>query len=155
MWVCLNKCVWKRSLTKALMVAHFQSCLDVSASLDPVSVRTKPLWSGLYEVSIRLPFCYCPLVRSRACVDVRAGCLCPLPSGLRPVTHVLPIQVTNALREGGGSLFTVATQISTSNPQLVSTRAHLAANGPIDLDPPQLPPGRHNADMLLTSLSSR
>lgn len=95
-------CVRKRSLTKALMVAHFQSCLDISASLDHVSVRTKPLQSGLYEVSIRLCFCYCPLVRSRACVYVWSGCLCPLPSGLLPVTHVLPIQVTNAL--GGVSI---------------------------------------------------
>lgn len=64
------------------MVAHFQSCLDVSASLDRVSARTKPLRSGLDEVSISLRFCYCPLVRAGACVYVRSGCLCPLP--LRP-----------------------------------------------------------------------
>lgn len=81
-YVCMEK-----EVDKSTAVAHFQSCLDFSASLDQVSVRTKPLWSVLYEVSIRLRFCYCPLVRSRACMAVRSGCLCPLPSGLLPVTH--------------------------------------------------------------------
>lgn len=100
------------------MVVHFQSCLDLSASLDSLSLRTNPLQSGLYEVSIRLHFHYCTLVHSRVCVYVWSGCLCPLPSGLLPVTHVLPIQVTNAL--SGGTLFSVANP--TSNPQLMSSQ---------------------------------
>lgn len=132
----------------------FTSCSDGSVSSDRVSAGTKPLQSGLHEVSTRLRFRYCPSVRSRACVFVRSGCLCPLPSGLLSVTHVLPIQVTNALgMGGGGSLFTVATQISTSNPPArVFTRAQLAANGPIDLDPPSAPQlltGRYDADILV------
>lgn len=129
----ISVCEGKRGLTKALMVAHFQSCLDVSASLDRVSVRTNPLQSGLSEVPIRQRFCYCPLVRSCSCMHVRSGCLCPLPSGLLPVTHVLPIQVTNALE--GVSIHCSHSDLNQQPPARVFTRAQLAANGPIDLDP--------------------
>lgn len=60
----------------------------------------KFLWDHVFAI---VPWC----ARVRACVYVRSGCLYPLPSGLLPVTHVLPIQVTNALGWGWGVIYSL------------------------------------------------
>lgn len=68
---------------------------------------------------------------------------------------MLPIQVTNALRGGGGALFSGATQISTSNPQLVPSELNVQETDPLTYILLLERGGSRDADTMATSSSSR